>query len=87
MSKGGKSIIALPSTTGKGTISRIVFTFDEGIPVTTSRNDVDYVITEYGIAHLRGKTLRERAKLLIEIAHPDFREELRKKALEKFGEL
>ena len=87
MSKGGKSIIALPSTTAKGTISRIVFTFDEGVPVTTSRNDVDYVITEYGIAHLRGKTLRERAKLLIEITHPNFREELRKKALEKFGEL
>ena len=87
MSKGGKSIIALPSTTAKESISRIVFAFDEGTPVTTSRNDVDYVITEYGIAHLRGKTLRERARLLIEIAHPDFREELRKKALEKFGEL
>ena len=87
MSKGGKSIIALPSTTAKESISRIVFAFDEGTPVTTSRNDVDYVITEYGIAHLRGKTLRERAKLLIEIAHPNFREELRKKALEKFGEL
>ena len=87
MSKGGKSIIALPSTTGKGFVSRIMFTFDEGVSVTTSRNDVDYVIKEYGIAHLRGKTLREREKLLIEIAHPDFREELRKKALEKFGEL
>jgi acetyl-coA hydrolase len=69
MSKGGKSIIVLPSTTGKGFVSRIMFTFDEGVPVTISRNDVDYVITEYGIAHL------------------DFREELRKKALEKFGEL
>ena len=87
MSKGGKSIIALPSTAANGTISKIVFNFEEGVPVTTTRNDVDYVITEYGIAHLRGKTLRERAKLLIEIAHPNFREELRKKALEKFGEL
>ena len=48
------------------------------------RNDVDYIITEYGIAHLKGKTLRERAKLLIEIAHPKFREELRKRAIEKF---
>lgn len=87
MSKGGKSIIALPSTAVNGTISKIVFNFEEGVPVTTTRNDVDYVITEYGIAHLRGKTLRERAKLLIEIAHPNFREELRKKALEKFGKL
>ena len=87
MSKGGKSIIALPSTAANGTISKIVFNFEEGVPVTTTRNDVDYVITEYGIAHLRGKTLRERAKLLIEIAHPNFREELRKKALEKFGTL
>lgn len=87
MSKGGKSIIALPSTAANGTISKIVFNFEEGVPVTTTRNDVDYVITEYGIAHLRGKTLRERAKLLIEIAHPNFREELRKKALEKFEEL
>ena len=84
MSNGGKSIIALPSTTADEKISRIVFTFEEGVPVTTSRNDVDYIITEYGIAHLKGKTLRERAKLLIEIAHPKFREELRKRAIEKF---
>ena len=87
MSKGGKSIIALPSTAAKGTISKIVFTLDEGAAVTTSRNDVDYIITEYGIAHLKGKSLRERAKALIEIAHPDFREELRKKAVGKFGAL
>ena len=72
MSKGGKSIIALPSTAAKG---------------TTSRNDVDYIVTEYGIAHLKGKSLRERAKALIEIAHPDFREELTKKAVGKFGTL
>lgn len=84
MSNGGKSIIALLSTTADEKISRIVFTFEEGVPVTTSRNDVDYIITEYGIAHLKGKTLRERAKLLIEIAHPKFREELRKRAIEKF---
>ena len=83
----GKSIIALPSTAAKGTISKIVFTLDEGAAVTTSRNDVDYIITEYGIAHLKGKSLRERAKALIEIAHPDFREELRKKAVGKFGAL
>ena len=71
----------------KGTISKIVFTLDEGAAVTTSRNDVDYIVTEYGIAHLKGKYLRERAKALIEIAHPDFREELTKKAVGKFGTL
>ncbi|MBS9775608.1 MAG: acetyl-CoA hydrolase/transferase family protein [Fusobacterium sp.] len=87
MSKGGKSIIALGSTAAKGKVSKIVFKLDEGATVTTSRNDVDYVITEYGIAHLKGKTLRERAKALIAIAHPDFREELTKQATEKFGVL
>lgn len=84
MSKGGKSIIALPSTAAKGTISKIVFALDEGSTVTTSRNDVDYIVTEYGIAKLKGKTLRERAKALIEISHPDFRESLTKQALEKY---
>lgn len=87
MSNGGRSIIAMPSTAAKGTISKIVMHLDEGSAVTTSRNDVDYVVTEFGIAELKGKTLRERARSLIEIAHPDFREELRKKALEKFGKL
>ncbi|MBS9775783.1 MAG: acetyl-CoA hydrolase/transferase family protein [Fusobacterium sp.] len=87
MSKGGKSIIALASTAAKGKISKIVFKLDEGATVTTSRNDVDYIITEYGIAHLKGKTLRQRAKSLISIAHPDFREELTKQATEKFGVL
>lgn len=76
LSKGGKSIIATPSTAEGGSISRIVPFLLKGTIVTTSRNDVDYIITEYGIAHLRGKTLRERAKLLIDIAHPKFREEL-----------
>ncbi len=76
LSKGGKSIMALPSTAVGGTISRIVPFLKQGAAVTTSRNDVDYIITEYGIAHLRGQSLRERAKQLIEIAHPDFREEL-----------
>lgn len=87
MSKGGKSIIALPSTAAKGTISKIVFSLDDGATVTTSRNDVDYVVTEYGVAKLKGKTLRERAKVLIEISHPDFREELTKKVLEKFKKI
>jgi len=75
-SPGGKSIIAMPSTAGNGKFSRIVAFLDQGAAVTTSRNDVHYIVTEYGIADLRGKTLRQRAKALIEIAHPQFREEL-----------
>ena len=84
----GKAIIAMPSVTIKkdGTmISKIVPYVDHGAAVTTSRNDVDYVVTEYGIAQLRGRNLRDRARLLIEIAHPDVREELRKAFLERFG--
>jgi 4-hydroxybutyrate CoA-transferase len=72
----GKSIIAMPSTASKGKVSRIVPLLDVGAPVTTSRNDVDYIVTEYGIAHLKGKTNRDRARELINIAHPDFREGL-----------
>ena len=75
-SKGGKSIIALSSTAKGGTVSKIVPFLDKGAAVTTSRNDVDYVVTEYGIAKLFGKTVRERIRALIGIAHPDFREEL-----------
>ena len=73
MADHGISILAFPSTAGKGKISKIVPFLDEGAAVTTSRNDIDYVVTEYGVAHLKGKTLRERAKALISIAHPDFR--------------
>ncbi len=73
-SRGGKSIIALPSTAAKGTISRIVRDLDPGACVTTSRNDVHYVVTEFGVADLRGKTLEQRAEALIAIAHPDFRD-------------
>ncbi|GHV53663.1 4-hydroxybutyrate CoA-transferase [Deltaproteobacteria bacterium] len=76
MGKNGRSIIAFPSTAAKGKISKIVPNLDEGAFVTTPRNEVDYIITEYGIARLRGRTLRQRAKLLIGIAHPSFREEL-----------
>jgi acetyl-CoA hydrolase len=76
-SKGGKPIIALPSTAKGGKISRIVPTLTEGAGVVTSRGDVHYVITEYGIAYLHGKSVRERAKALIEIAHPDFRDWLK----------
>lgn len=73
MAKGGKSIIAIPSTASGGKLSRIVPFIDKGSAITTSRNDVHYVVTEYGIANLKGKTLKERARRLIDIAHPDFR--------------
>jgi 4-hydroxybutyrate CoA-transferase len=75
-SKGGKSILAFPSTAGGGRYSRIVPILDSGAVVTTSRYDVHYVVTEYGIANLRGKSVKERAKQLIAIAHPDFRKQL-----------
>lgn len=77
LSPGGKSIIALPSTNKAGTISRIVAKINDGSCVTTSRNDVHYIVTEYGIANLRGKTIRERAISLIEIAHPNFHDKLK----------
>jgi 4-hydroxybutyrate CoA-transferase len=76
ISKDGKSIVALPSTNKKKTASRIVSQLYEGACVTTSRNDVHYIITEYGIADLRGKTVRQRAHSLIGVAHPDFRDRL-----------
>jgi len=79
-SKGGKSIIALPSTARDGTTSRIVSHLKEGAGVVTSRGDVRYVATEFGVAYLHGKTVRERCKSLIAIAHPKFREELEKSA-------
>ncbi|MBL8900095.1 MAG: GNAT family N-acetyltransferase [Planctomycetes bacterium] len=75
-SRGGKSIIAIPSTAKGGKISRIVAAFEEGAGVVTSRGDVRYVVTEWGVADLFGKNIRQRALALIEIAHPDFRAEL-----------
>ncbi len=75
-SKGGKPIIAISSTAKKGKISRIVPMLDPGAGVVTSRGLVRYIVTEYGVAYLHGKSIRERAKALIEIAHPDFRAEL-----------
>ena len=86
LSKGGRSIITMSSTAAKGTISRIVAQLDPGARVTTSRNDVDYVVTEYGIAHLKGHTERHRAKSLIEISHPDFRPQLCEQYRSMFGE-
>ncbi|HVM93374.1 MAG TPA: acetyl-CoA hydrolase/transferase C-terminal domain-containing protein [Terriglobales bacterium] len=75
-SKGGKPIIAISSTAKSGTISRIVPMLSPGAGVVTSRGLVRYVVTEFGVAYLHGKSIRQRAKALIEIAHPKFREEL-----------
>ena len=82
-SKGGVSIMAMPSTV-KGKISKIVPLLDEGAAVTTSRNDVDYIVTEYGVAALKGRTLRQHARNLIAIAHPDFRGELEAEFTRRF---
>jgi acyl-CoA hydrolase len=75
-SRGGKAIIVLPSTAVGGAISRIVPSLSPGTHVSTSKNDVDYVVTEHGVAQLRGKSASQRAAELIAIAHPDFRAEL-----------
>ncbi|MDR2523867.1 MAG: hypothetical protein LBC93_09240 [Synergistaceae bacterium] len=82
ISKGGRSIIAMPSTAAKGTVSKIVPVLDEGAVVTTGRCDVQYIVTEYGIAELMYRTVKDRARALINIAHPNFRESL-KEAFEK----
>jgi acyl-CoA hydrolase len=74
--KGGKPIIAIPSTAKNGAISRIVPMLDPGAGVVTSRGAVHYIVTEFGVAYLHGKTIRQRAEALIEVAHPKFREEL-----------
>ncbi len=76
-SPGGKAVIAFPSTARKGKASRIVSRLNKSAVVTVGRADIDFVITEYGVARLRGKSLPERARELIAIAHPSFREELR----------
>ncbi len=81
-SPGGKAIIALNSTAKQGTISRIKALLTPGAGVVTTRGDVHYVVTEYGTAYLHGKSIQERAVALISIAHPTFREQLLKDALE-----
>ena len=86
MSKGGRAITCLPSTAQGGKVSRIVPTLPQGTVVTIQRNLADLIVTEYGVARLKGKTLRQRAQELINIAHPDFREELRREAKKLFGE-
>ncbi len=84
-SAGGRAIIALPATAAKGTVSRIVAALATGQAVTTSRYDVDYIVTEYGAAHLKWKTNRERAKALINIAAPEFRDILRAEYKQIYG--
>ncbi|MFZ3045823.1 MAG: acetyl-CoA hydrolase/transferase C-terminal domain-containing protein, partial [Desulfatirhabdiaceae bacterium] len=74
LSKGGKSIIVISSSSSDGKVSKIVPFLDRGAAVTSLRHDVDYVVSEYGIACLKGKTLNQRAKALINIAHPKFME-------------
>ena len=75
-SRGGKAIIVLPSTALGGSVSRIVPTLAAGTHVSTSKNDIDYVVTQYGVAQLRDKSAGQRAAAFIDIAHPDFRGEL-----------
>lgn len=80
--QGGKMIIVLESTRGEGTISRIVPRLSDGAVVAAACYEVHYVVTEYGVAHLHGKSLQERAIALISIAHPDFRAKLLREAIE-----
>ena len=82
-SEGGKPIIALPSTAKNGTISRIATHLREGAGVTTSRGDVHYVVTEFGVVNLHGRTTRQRAELLISIAHPQFQSDLEEFAVQQ----
>ena len=79
-SRGGKAFIVLPSTARDDTISRIVPVLAPGTHVSTSKNDINYVVTEYGVAQLRGKSAKQRARELIGIAHPNFRAELGEQA-------
>ena len=75
-SRGGKSIIAFYSTAKSGEVSRVVSTLTPGAVVTTPRNEVHYVASEYGVANLKGKTTRHRAEAMISLAHPKFRDQL-----------
>jgi len=84
LSKGGRAIILLRSTAQKGIVSRIVPQLEEGAVVTIPRTFADIIVTEYGVANLLGKSIRERAKELIAIAHPDFRTELSNEAHKLF---
>ncbi|MFC1925960.1 acetyl-CoA hydrolase/transferase family protein [Chloroflexota bacterium] len=85
LSKGGRNIVAVASTAKGGTMSRIVPMFEQGTIVSTPRTLANYVVTEYGVASLKGKTQKERAGELIAVAHPDFRAELKKEAERIYG--
>ena len=74
----GKSILAFHSTAQKGSVSRIVPVFDEGTVVTTPRSDTHWLVTEFGATDLKGKSVKQRALAIIELAHPTFREDLRR---------
>jgi 4-hydroxybutyrate CoA-transferase len=84
-SRGGRNIIALPSTASGGRISRIVSALERGSAVTTNRHDVDYVATEHGVVRLRGLSLRQRSRALIGIADPRFRDRLEEECRELYG--
>ena len=79
-SRGGKAFIVLASTVKHDSISRIVLSLSPGTHVSTSKNDINYVVTEYGVAQLRGKSARQRAQELVAVAHPKFRPELTEQA-------
>ena len=85
MARNGRPVIVLPSTAKNGTISRIKCQMNPGTPVSDTRNDVHYVVTEHGIANLFCKTNTERARELINIAHPDFRPDLLRQFREIYG--
>lgn len=87
MSRGGRTIMAIPSTAQGGAVSKIVPFLDAGASVSTGRCDVDFVVTEFGVAQLWGRTLRDRADQLINIAHPNFREELTAEHERRFARL
>jgi 4-hydroxybutyrate CoA-transferase len=86
ISKGGISIVAMPSTAAGGKASRIEMMFAAGRPITLTRFESFYIVTEYGIAQMRGNSLRTRARQLIEIAHPNFRDEMKEFYEKRFGE-
>ena len=86
MSEGGKSITAFPSRTKKGQ-SKIVPILDEGAGVVTPRADAQWIVTEYGAVNIEGRSLQERAKMIISIAHPDDRDMLMKAAYERYNGL
>jgi acyl-CoA hydrolase len=83
-SEGGKAFIVVPATAKNDSISRIAATLSPGTHVSTSKNDINYVVTEFGVAQLRGKSIKQRAREMISIAHPNFRAELTE-AAKKMG--